>query len=104
MESFEVQIGAEQRKLRIEPVADHQPSGEGKAFKVFATDINADWLSNPENETATDVPTSDYLGLMTIQGEKKFTFDGEGRLTGNDLLGIAAQIVRHPSTAGYFTI
>lgn len=94
MKSFEVQIGPEQRILTIEPVQNKDgQEGAGRQFKIFG-DTNSQWL---ENEQAEDVPAGNYLGTITVHSDKDFTFDGAGDFSGDELLGIAAQITRHPS-------
>jgi|GEM_PF-940860 len=90
MENFEIQIGAEQRKLIIEPVQDkNNDQGTVTSFKIFAKDTNAEWLNNKE---AQDIPTSNYIGQISVTSEKIFTFDGNDDLNGDDLLSIATQI------------
>ena len=95
MESFEVQIGEQQRKLIIEPVrAQESETTPVNNYRIFAKDSNSEWLSK---DSAQDVPTGNYLGSITVNSDKDFTFDGGGDFSGNDLLAIAAQITRHPS-------
>jgi hypothetical protein len=94
MESFEVIIGPEQRKLTIEPLSTDEGGDSPRKFKIIDNQRNEEWLKNQSEE---DVPTDNVLGVLSVESEKDFTFDGSGDLSGNDLLAIAAQITRHPS-------
>ena len=90
METFEVTIGQSQRKLRVEPQA------ETGNYKIFAVDPTQDWIDH-EQARSVDIPLDGLLGTITVRSEHDFNFDGVGSFSGQDLLGIAAQIVLHPS-------
>lgn len=90
MEKFEIQIGAEQRKLIIEPVQDEiNEEATAKSFKIFAEEIDAEWLKDRDNQ---DVPAGNYIGQISVTSEKVFTFEGNDDLNGDDLLSVATQI------------
>ncbi|MBS7564658.1 hypothetical protein KHS38_09605 [Mucilaginibacter sp. Bleaf8] len=90
MEPFEIPVGPSQRQLRIEPQSD------SNTFKIFAVDTYQDWIDH-EQARSVDIPADGLLGTIKIKSERDFTFDGVGAFSGDELLGIAAQIVRHPS-------
>jgi hypothetical protein len=89
MESFEIQVGQGQRRLRIEPAQDTN------TFKIYAADPAEDWLDY-EQSRSIDVPDDGVLGTLTVKSEKDFEFNGIGAFTGQDLQSMAAQIVLHP--------
>lgn len=90
METFEVAVGQSQRQLRIEP------QGTNNVYKIFAVDPALDWIDH-EQARSVDVPEDGLLGTITVRSERDFDFDGVAAFSGNEVLGIAAQIVRHPS-------
>jgi hypothetical protein len=90
MESFEIPIGPSQRRLKIEP----QP--QTGTYKIYAADPIADWMEH-EQTNMVDLPADGLLGSITIRAEHDFDFDGAGVFSGDEVLGIAAQLVRHPS-------
>jgi hypothetical protein len=90
METFEVAVGQSQRQLRVEPQAANN------VYKIFAVDPALDWIDH-EQARSVDVPENGLLGTITVRSEHDFDFDGVAAFSGNEVLGIAAQIVRHPS-------
>jgi hypothetical protein len=50
-----------------------------------------------ENGAVGDVPKDNLLGVMALNSEKDFLFEGDENFSGDDLLSIAAQITHHPS-------
>jgi len=90
MESFVVTIGQSQRQLNIEPQA------QTGVYKIYAVDRAEDWIDH-ESARSVDIPSDGLLGTITVKGEHDFDFDGVGAFSGQDLLGIAAQITLHPS-------
>ncbi|WP_207427931.1 hypothetical protein [Pedobacter sp. SYSU D00535] len=99
MENFEIQIGQERRRLVIEPVIVQETSGYTNVFRITDPDINSS-LAEKDPVDIDDIPTDSTLGQITIRTEKDFDFEGGGTLSGDELLGIAAQIVRHPTFNG----
>jgi hypothetical protein len=99
METFVIFIGANQRKLNIEPqlAASIVEEGRTNKFKIYSAD-NVELLERAIRNTG-DVPVDDLLGTMTIKSEKDFTFEGDEPFSGEELMGIAAQIIRHPTFA-----
>jgi len=90
METFEVAVGQSQRQLRVEPQAEHN------VYKIYAADPALDWIDHAQARSV-DVPEDGLLGTITVRNERDFDFDGVAAFSGNEVLGIAAQIVRHPS-------
>jgi hypothetical protein len=90
METFEVAVGQSQRQLRVEPQAANN------VYKIYAVDPALDWIDH-EQARSVDVPENGLLGTITVRSERDFDFDGVAAFSGNEVLGIAAQIVRHPS-------
>jgi hypothetical protein len=90
METFEIPVGPSQRLLKIEP------QGANHTYKIFASDPALDWIDH-ELARSVDVPADGLLGTITVRSERDFDFDGVGAFSGDEILGIAAQIVRHPS-------
>jgi hypothetical protein len=90
METFEVAVGQSQRQLRVEPQAANN------VYKIFAVDPALDWIDH-EQARSVDVPENGLLGTIIVRSERDFDFDGVAAFSGNEVLGIAAQIVRHPS-------
>ncbi len=91
MESFEIQIGKDQKKLKIEKI------GTGtNSYKILDTNTNTE-LTDKDPLEIEDVPVSSELGKITVRSEKDFDFEGAGPFSGDELLGIAAQITLHPS-------
>lgn len=90
METFEIPVGPSQRLLKIEPQATHG------TYKIYAADPYQDWVDR-EQQRSVDLPPDGLLGTITIRSERDFDFDGAGYFMGDELLGIAAQVVRHPS-------
>lgn len=93
MESFFVAIGQSQRQLTIEPQA------QTGTYKVYAADRAEEWIDH-ERARSVDIPADGLLGTITVRSGHDFDFDGVGAFSGQDLLGIAAQIVLHPSYQG----
>jgi hypothetical protein len=89
MKTFEIRVGQSQRLLKFES------QEEKNMFKIYAADRAEDWIDY-EQSRSVDVPTDGLLGTITVYNEKHFDFEGVGALTGQDLSGIAAQIVKHP--------
>jgi hypothetical protein len=90
MESFEIPIGPNQRQLKIE----QQP--QAGTYKIFAVDAIEDWIEHGQSNMA-DIPADGLLGTITLRSEHDFDFEGAGVFSGDEVMGIAAQIVRHPS-------
>lgn len=90
METFVVTIGQSQRQLSIEP------QDQTGTYKIYAVDRSEDWIDH-EQARSVDIPSDGLLGTITVRGEHDFNFDGVGSFSGQDLLGIAAQITLHPS-------
>ena len=89
MKAFEIRVGQGQRLLKFEP------QDKSNQFKIFAADKADDWIGY-EQSRSVDVPPDGLLGTITVYNEHHFDFDGPGAFTGQDLLSIAAQIVKHP--------
>jgi hypothetical protein len=92
-ESFEININPETSTgVKIEP--DHTGGAINK-FKIY-TLADSD-LSYIENLDSGNIPEDGYLGTITVNSIKNFTFEGEGILSGSDLHFIAAEIVKKSS-------
>ena len=89
MKSFEIPVGQGQRLLKFEP------QQKENTFKIYAVDKAEDWIDY-EQSRSVDIPPDGLLGVITVYSEHHFDFDGPGAFTGQDLLAIAAQIVKHP--------
>jgi hypothetical protein len=89
MKAFEIRVGQGQRLLKFEP------QDKVNQFKIYAADKAEDWIGY-EQSRSVDVPQDGLLGTITIYSDHHFDFDGPGAFTGQDLLSIAAQIVKHP--------
>ena len=89
MKTFEIRVGQSQRLLKFEP------QEIVNTFKIYAADTAEDWIDY-EQSRSVDLPGDGSLGTITVHSEHHFDFDGAGALTGQDLLAIAAQIVKHP--------
>ncbi|WP_423146199.1 hypothetical protein [Rubrolithibacter danxiaensis] len=96
MESFMITIGPE-RGLRIEPDthSDSASENQGKRFKIFRLEGD-DWMDD-DNLDIEEVPVDNFLGVITVKTFKDFTFEGNGAFSGNDLLLIAGEIMKHSS-------
>ncbi len=89
-ESFEININRETNTgVIIEP--DHT-RGAVNTFKIYT--LPGSDLSYIENLGTGNTPEDGYLGTITVNSIKNFTFDGEGVLSGSDLHLIAAEIVK----------
>jgi D-alanyl-D-alanine carboxypeptidase len=93
MKTFEIRVGQSQRLLKFEP------QEKANTFKIYAADRAADWIDY-EQSRSVDLPADGSLGIITVHNDHYFDFDGAGALTGQDLLAIAAQIVKHPQFKG----
>ena len=89
MKTFAIRVGQGQRLLKFEP------QEKVNTFKIYAVDKEEDWIDY-EQSRSVDLPGDGSLGTITVHSEHHFDFDGPGALTGQDLLAIAAQIVKHP--------
>ena len=89
MKTFEIPVGQSQRLLKFEP------QQKANTFKIYAADEAEDWIDY-EQARSVDIPPDGLLGTITVYSEHHFDFEGVGAFTGQDLAGIAAQIVRHP--------
>jgi hypothetical protein len=89
MKTFEIPVGQSQRLLKFEP------QKAVNTFKIYAADKAEDWIDH-EQSRSVDVPEDGLLGIITVHSEHHFDFEGVGAFTGQDLLSIAAQIVKHP--------
>jgi hypothetical protein len=89
MKTFEIPVGQSQRLLKFEP------QKKANTFKIYAVDKAEDWIDY-EQSRSVDLPPDGLLGTITVYSEHHFDFDGAGAVTGQDLLAIAAQIVKHP--------
>jgi len=93
MKTFALRVGQSQRLLKFEP------QEKVNTFKIYAVDKAEDWIDY-EQSRSVDLPIDGSLGTITVYSEHHFDFDGPGALTGQDLLAIAAQIVKHPQFEG----
>lgn len=89
MDTFQITIGADQRLLKIVP----QKPG---TYKIYAADLNEE-LVNTGSIDPDSFPIDGLLGTIEVRAEKDFTFEGPGSFSGDELLGIAAQLVIHDS-------
>jgi hypothetical protein len=89
MKTFEIRVGQGQRLLKFEP------QQEVNTFKIYAADKAEDWIEY-EQSRSVDIPEDGLLGTISVHSEHNFNFEGAGALTGQDLMSIAAQIVKHP--------
>ncbi|WP_345955182.1 hypothetical protein [Mucilaginibacter sp. PAMB04168] len=90
METFEIPVGPSQRLLKIEP------QGTTNTYKIFAADRAQDWIDH-EQARSVDIPDDGLLGTITVRSDRDFDFEGGGAFSGDEILGIAAQITLHPS-------
>lgn len=92
MESFSININNDNNSgVRIE-----QDQTSFLKYKIYRNEDN--WMDNKTLETE-DVPVDDFLGTITVNDAKDFTFEGQGNLSGNDLLLIASEIIKKQSAA-----
>jgi hypothetical protein len=90
MDTFQITIGADQRRLNI------VPQDKQGAYKIYAADLN-DELVNSDTPDPDSFPVDNLLGTIDVRSEKDFTFEGPGAFSGDELLGIAAQLIIHDS-------
>jgi len=82
---FEMRIGHTHRVLRVAPC---KTPG---TFALYATD-----LTSYERAQMADIPEDGLLGTITVHSAKKFEFDGPDFFTGEELEGLATQLVLLP--------
>ena len=90
MDTFQITIGANQRRLNI------VPQNKQGSYKIYAADLNEELVSTgvPDPDS---FPIDGLLGTIDVRSEKDFTFEGAGGFSGDELLGIAAQLIIHDS-------